>query len=495
VVALTEQRVTIDALSRLATALDSLDIGPGATSIAVERDRLDATIRSYLIPRAIDPELPTTVVVAGPTGSGKSTVVNSLSGTDASRTGSLRPTTRKPVVLASPDRVADYEVIGGVRCDTVAHGAPMLETMILVDAPDIDSTWTRHRAIAEALIDCADVVVFVTSALRYADEVPWQVLRRAQSRGAPVIHVLNRVASASAGSVVDFRSRLSAAGMDGDFVTISEHHLPDGACRVPSVAVEALRERLIEVAVDRGLFAGEIFRRVLSTTLAQVIELTDMVMSIRDEIDVFETETADRLRSRVPDLDLAGVAIDLLPRPPARISRRATRRWRRSAALSEPDIDAVESILMDRIVNAVTADVRAWLVEGRPMLRDQAIETMPVLNGVATTARSAAEGWIDYVARIAADSHESDTWLCRAALIDAVITGGTTWAVETMFPESGQVLVERARRELMGRLEVVYEHVAGTLADLLRDRHGVPDESALRASVGEVTATLAPINA
>jgi hypothetical protein len=129
------------------------------------------------------------------------------------------------------------------------------------------------------------------------------------------------------------------------------------------------------------------------------------------------------------------------------------------------------------------------------MLREQALETMPMLGGVATTALSAAEGWIDYVARIAADSHESDNWLRRAVLIDAVVTGETSRAVEAIYAEGGPILVERARRELIGRLEVVYEHVATLLADLLRDRHGEPDESGLRAAVGEVTATLAPINA
>ena len=100
-------------------------------------------------------------------------------------------------------------------------------------------------------VDNADVIVFVTSALRYADEVPWQVLRRAISRGTPVIHVLNRVGSSSSGAVIDFKSRLAAAGLEPDPVTVPEHHLSAGAQRVPSLAVRALQRRLGEVVTDK----------------------------------------------------------------------------------------------------------------------------------------------------------------------------------------------------------------------------------------------------
>jgi hypothetical protein len=85
--------------------------------------------------------------------------------------------------------------------------------------------------------------------------------------------------------------------------------------------------------------------------------------------------------------------------------------------------------------------------------------------------------------------------LGEAVLIDAVISGETGLAVEATFGDGGPVLVDRARRELVGRLEVVYQQVARFLADTLRDRYGEPHELELRASVGAVTATLAPINA
>lgn len=493
--ALTEQRVTVDALSQLAETLQSLDIGPGATSISADRDRLVRTIRSYLIPRALHPELPTTVVVAGPTGSGKSTVVNSLSGTNVAATGALRPTTKKPMVLASSQHIDDYQVVGGVPCDTCSLDVPITKNLILVDTPDIDSTAARHRAMAEVIIDNADVVVFVTSALRYADDVPWQILRRARSRGAPVIHVLNRVQSASAGSVIDFRSRLSIAGMDDVLVTVSEHHLPEGARQLPSLAVRDLHERLAEVTGNREVFATEVFRRVLSATLAQIIELTDAMVTIRDEIDVFEDDLSHRLRERVAAVELGGIAGDLLPTPPERESRRAMRRWKKQAAKATSELTSAEARLVERTVSAVAADLRAWLVEERPTMEDHGIDPLSVVDAVSAAARSAAEGWVDYVTRIAFDFDENDARLGARVLINSAIVEGTDPAVAAIFGESGPTLVDRARRELMGRLEVVYQHAASLLADILRDRHGEPDETELRASLSAVTATLAPVDA
>jgi hypothetical protein len=495
VAALTEQRVTIDALARLAETLESFDVGPPGSPPTSDRDRLVGTIRSYLMPRAVDPELPMMVVVAGPSGSGKSTVVNSLSGMDASQTGSIRPTTRKPVVLAAPRTIADYQVIGGVECDTSAGVAQIFERMILVDTPDIDSTSTRHRAMAEVLIDNADVVVFVTSALRYADDVPWQILRRAQSRGAPVIHVLNRVGSGSAGSALDFRSKLAAAGMSEEVILISEHFVAEGSHRVPPVAVEALGNRLNELAAHRELFASEIFRQVLSAILAQVIELADNAGNTRDAIDDFEARLVERLVAHVSGLNLAPMTEALVATAPTGRSRRAIRRWMKSSATPTAEVRTARNKLTDRIVSALAADVRSWLVEEQATLRGWEIASIPVIDGMKVVARSAVEAWVDYVSRIAADFDASEPWLGQAVLIDAAIGAESDLAVEAIFSESGSVLVERARRELEGRLDVVYRHVARLLADAVRERHGEPDELELRASVGAVTASLAPINA
>lgn len=65
--------------------------------------------------------------------------------------------------------------------------------MALLDAPDIDSVVSANRAIAARLLSAADLWLFVTTAARYADAVPWDLLRTAADRGTSVAIVLDRI--------------------------------------------------------------------------------------------------------------------------------------------------------------------------------------------------------------------------------------------------------------------------------------------------------------
>lgn len=484
-----------DALALLARTLESLDIGPGAADLRSERDRLGASIRNYLIPRAVDPSTPITVVVAGPTGSGKSTLVNSLAGVDVSRAGALRPTTRVPVVVAAPPLDDGRDEIGGVPCHLVLADSPLLETAIIVDSPDIDSTAAGNRARAETLIDNADIVIFVTSALRYADDVPWQVLRRAKSRGTTIINVLNRVGSSSSGAVIDFKSRLDAAGLDTDLVTVPEHHLSTGAQRVPSLAIASLQRRLGGIVTDQKEFAGSVFRRVLSATVSQVITLTDALGEIRGDIDALEAELSLDLAGHVPGLDLRGVAQDIYTAPPRRRSHLGSRRWMKRAALPPEAMDSVEMTVVGRLTEIVTEDVRHWLAEVRPMLRSRDIDPEPILSGVGRAATTAAHAWVAYVARIAEDQLGTESGLATAVLIEAATSAEDVPAVGLLFRDGSEAIVDRARRELVGRLEVLYELTGSLVVEDIRERLGDFDESELRPALGAVTSTLAPVHA
>jgi hypothetical protein len=65
--------------------------------------------------------------------------------------------------------------------------------LVLIDAPDIDSLEHANRALTDRLVEAADLCVFVTTATRYADQVPWSVLARVQERGLPLLVVVNRM--------------------------------------------------------------------------------------------------------------------------------------------------------------------------------------------------------------------------------------------------------------------------------------------------------------
>src|SRR6185437_10650948 len=114
-----------------------------------------------------------------------------------SPTGVLRPTTRIAVALANPDdqaavRAGALAGVAGERVRLIGDAA-VPAGLALVDAPDIDSIEHANRELADRLVEAADLAIFVTTATRYADRVPWDVLSRIRDRGLPLLVVVNRM--------------------------------------------------------------------------------------------------------------------------------------------------------------------------------------------------------------------------------------------------------------------------------------------------------------
>jgi energy-coupling factor transporter ATP-binding protein EcfA2 len=491
-------------LEELARAVEGLVFGndPAGLIHARERDRIVGTIRSYLLPRMLNPSTPLLVVFAGPTGAGKSTLLNSISGVEISETGPLRPTTRQPVVLAAD--VSGYDRIGGVECLLAEGKAPILGSMTLVDTPDLDSTSVAHRVAAEIMIDNADVVVFVSSALRYADLVPWEVLRRAQSRGAPVIHVLNRVTSGNRAAVADYRHRLEVEGTDGDILVVHEHHLT-GSSSVPSIAVRSVRRRLMAQVRSSQAERAEIVRSVLWATLGQARDLIAAAELGSTEADLM----AGMLdQAFTPDLgritNQAASPIELGFETPhlaqhGRGRPRRARNWARRKAPGPEVVAASRHQLLEILTTAVATDLRVTIQDGDVVVHDYGLAASRLDPATQGVVAEAAGSWWASLEEICAPTVGDRPDL--GALLVGVATLSPDPELEpvlaVLLPGSApSALVANAADALIRLLTPVYASVRDRLASMAAD-DATPTSDVDRAKtlVAEVVARSAFANA
>ncbi len=248
--------------------------GQGAVTRATQlADHLAGHVRV----RADSLEAPLLVLLLGPTGAGKSTVFNTIAGGPISPTGVLRPTTRIAVVLVHPDdRAALLEgTLAGVRADQLrlVEDEAINPGVALVDAPDIDSIEHANRELADRLVEAADLCLFVTTATRYADQVPWTVLGRIRQRGLPLMIIVNRMPDDEADRreiVTDVERLLAEAGLAGALA--SSRLGADVAGETSEIEVLGVREGDIELADER-------------LRPAAIAPITDQIVRLREDRD------------------------------------------------------------------------------------------------------------------------------------------------------------------------------------------------------------------
>lgn len=285
--------------------------GVATVALAAAIEQLD----DYVLPRLRSLDAPLLSVVGGSTGSGKSTLVNSLVGRPITKPGVLRPTTRHPILVHHPgeerwfadDRVLPKlprisaatppgelpgaEEIFGLRL--VADPA-VPAGLVLLDAPDLDSVSGANRELAAILMAAADLWIFVTTAARYADAVPWAALRAAVARNAAIALVLNRVPGEAVGAVSEhLRAILATEGLaQAPLFVVPEVPLEEEL--IPAAEIAPITKWLHGLAADTAVRQA-VAKRTLDGAIAALVATSDVIADAAHA----QTTTAARLRAMV----------------------------------------------------------------------------------------------------------------------------------------------------------------------------------------------------
>ncbi len=421
-----------DALARLRDDLKAVRLTlelEAARDARQARDDTVAQIDDYLLPRLRQMDAPVLMVVGGSTGAGKSTILNSLVGTEVSPAGVLRPTTRGPVLACHPDDLhwfEDQRILPKLARTTGASGgserslrlvptAALQPGLALLDSPDIDSVLEENRALANQLLAAADAWLFVTTAARYADAVPWEFLRSARERGTSLSIVLNRVPEDAREVAAHLREMLGEQDLaEAELLVVPETELVDG--QLPARALAPVRQWLDALAADAAA-RSDLIRRTLKGALASLPARAGGVATAAAE----QLAAASELRSEV-DAAYAG-------------AQREVEEAMRSGSLLRGEVLA----RWHEVIG--TGDVMRALESRVGWVRDRVKSVLTGKPAADEELRVAVENRIEAVIRAAAErasERASRAWRERAS-------GRALLSDSTAF--------DRASRELEGRTE------------------------------------------
>lgn len=443
----------VPVLRDLHAALDRVTLPydlPGSRQAGARARLLADQLTDYVLPRLDSLDAPLLAVVGGSTGAGKSTLVNTLVGSVAATASAIRPTTRRPLllhaardghwfdgdrVLGSLARVRVREgaaatpavtAEGRVRELEVREARALPPGLALLDAPDIDSVVEGNRTLAAALLASADLWVFVTTASRYADAVPWEHLRAAAGRRAVVAVVLDRVPPGAREEVeADLRRRLVGAGLGtAPVFTVPETGL-DSRGLLPEQVVAPLRAWLSSLAADAAGRAA-VARRTLTGAVEVVADGVDgphgvaAALDAQDDarttlVDAAEeahAEAAGRLAQATADGTLlrgevlvrwqeyvgTGEFLRSLEAQVGRLRDRvgAVLRGRPAPAVevSEAIGSSLASLVVAEARRAALATERAWRREGAaPYALAQALASLADEDALARRAATLVRAW------------------------------------------------------------------------------------------------------
>jgi len=429
-----------DLVGRLEALADRrLASRPASASANARATQLTDHLRGHVRVRANSLDAPLIVLVLGPTGAGKSTLFNTLAGRAASATGVLRPTTRLAVVLMHPgDRAALLDGalarVGADRLQLVEDDA-IAPGVALVDAPDIDSIEHTNRELADHLVESADLCLFVTTAIRYADRVPWTVLGRARERGLPLIGLVNRMPTDEADrrAILTDIERLfvdaglidtMASGRDAriELVGVNEGDIELATESLRHAAIAPIAERIEQLRRDREARL-ELAARALAGSLAGLGQLLDTIAD-DCEHEAIDVDALLRTANHQYERELISLR-DELGRGTF-LREEALRHWQRFVGADQ--ITRFFSQGIGRVRGALAAILRpahAPVAEIRAATTEDLIAVARL--HAAEAARRTSTGWVEDHAVATAIADDPGLWSTSIDFDDRLRARLDTW--------------------------------------------------------------------
>jgi Dynamin family len=395
----------ISLLVRLRKALDEGYLpfaAADANAARAERAAVIKQLDDYIVPRLVQIDAPLLTVVGGSTGAGKSTLVNSLVGSRVTIPGVLRPTTRSPVLV---HHVADAHWFGTdrllpdlVRTDHATHDQGTLQLVptdrlpagiAVLDAPDVDSVEERNRQLAAELLAAADLWLFVTSAARYADQVPWDFLKSAAERSTAVAIVLDRTMPAAVQEVsAHLRRMLEARGLgESTLFTVPESVVDDDGL-LPAEAVADIRSWLDDLASDASARSA-VVRKTLDGALSALgPRVRTVSRALRTQEQIAAQLRNDVLAAYADGLD----AFDHATGDGTLLRGEVLARWQDFVGAGEfmRSLEDRVGRLRDRLVSAARG--RAQPVQRLTVAVESGLETL-IVEHAESAAERAALAW------------------------------------------------------------------------------------------------------
>lgn len=281
-------------LSFLRTALDRGDDRiPGEA-----RDTVEHIIARTGERAAVGPDH-TVIALAGSTGSGKSSMINALTGLDVATVGARRPTTSRPMSVqwgpGGEELLAWLKVPMQHRQlrESALDGDSLkdLHGLILLDLPDHDSHAVEHKVQVDRLVEQVDCLLWVVDPQKYADDVLHSgyltPMRNHQDVMVVLLNQIDRLTPEAAGEVVqDLRGLLDRQGLDRVPVVATSTKTRQGLADVEDILRNAVAKR--ELMVERTLADLETARQTIAETVAKSEAEVDQLEGVPELVTSLE---------------------------------------------------------------------------------------------------------------------------------------------------------------------------------------------------------------